>query len=154
MHAVSFQESSFLARLARGGAPNCPKWPLGMCSCMCGQHDTVKCQWRAVLQKTLPSLVTSLWTPFVANWMIVSEPTNWGWWWMQKTCTTTTTSCCCFQFPEEQYIYWTSSSSSSSSKQKPKKNSFHNLPSEAGHKNCPEKKLLQKSKEFGCWVWN
>jgi hypothetical protein len=31
-----------------------------------------------------------------------------------------------------------------------KKNSFHNLPSEAGHKNCPEKKLLQKSKEFGC----
>jgi hypothetical protein len=33
---------------------------------------------------------------------------------------------------------------------KSKKNSFHNLPSEAGHKNCPEKKLLQKSKEFGC----
>jgi hypothetical protein len=31
-----------------------------------------------------------------------------------------------------------------------KNNSFHNLPSEAGHKNCPEKKLLQKSKEFGC----
>jgi hypothetical protein len=31
-----------------------------------------------------------------------------------------------------------------------KENSFHNLPSEAGHKNCPEKKVLQKSKEFGC----